>query len=390
VNEGRKQRIQESEGGESDADRIHRERPYEVETNDTSRTSRDLDCFHELRQVVAEEHHPQPPVCETGCGAKSVGIAMKTFLFGLATACCIAAPGMAQLPCASTVTGDLHVEHFQSRIYQRQQTVRVWLPPGYRDAANAQRKYPVLYMLDGQTLFDNCTAFVNERELQADETATRLIAEGRIESVIIVGIDSDARRAYEYLPYKDLLTDPKGPEPIGRTLPDFLANEVLPYVAANYRVTSDARQTAIGGASIGGIAALYALLNRPDLFGMGLLESPTLPDGNGQLLRDTGALARGPDRAYIGVGTTELAVPGGDQFAAQLRLTLEAANAGFAKMCEVLASNLRAALLNHPDVLLVVEPNANHTSASWARRFPRAMMFLYGKPACAARCGDSQ
>ena len=98
------------------------------------------------------------------------------------------------------------------------------------------------------------------------------------------------------------------------------------------------------------------------------------------MLRDTAFLARGPDRVYIGVGATELAVPGGDKFAAQLRIPLATANSGFAKMAEALAENLRSAYINRPDVTLVVEPDGNHTAASWARRFPRAITILYGTP----------
>jgi len=310
---------------------------------------------------------------------------MMPRLAGLSLVLCIVAPfGLssagAQTPCRSTVIGDLHVDQFASQTYQRQQTVRVWVPPGYGDASNADRKYKVLYLLDGQTAFDECTAFRGEHELQVDETVTRLIAEHRIVPIIVVGIDSYERRSYEYLPYKDVLGNGGGPEPIGTKLPDFLVTEVLPYVAAHYRVATEPGNVAIGGTSNGGIAAAYTLLHRPDRFRLGLIESPTLPDGNGALLRETEFLGRGPDRVYVGVGTTELAVPGGDKFAAQLGLTLEGANAGFAKMSETLATNLRSAFLNHPEVQLVVEPNGTHTSTSWARRFPRAIQFLFGAP----------
>ena len=96
------------------------------------------------------------------------------------------------------------------------------------------------------------------------------------------------------------------------------------------------------------------------------------------MLRDTAFLARGPDRVSIGVGSTELAVPGGDKFAVQLRVPFATANAGFARMVEALAGNIRAAYLNRPEVTLVVEPDGNHTAASWARRFPQALTVLYG------------
>ena len=284
----------------------------------------------------------------------------------------------AQVKCSPTVSGDLRVESLQSATYSDKRTIRIWLPVGYDAAENAQKRYPVLYMFDGQTLFDTCTAFSGEQELQVDETLTRLIRDNTVQPLIVIGMDSSSRRTHEYRPYRDTVTDPTAPEPIGKDLPAFVVNEVMPYVSARYRVTADPVQTGIGGTSLGALAALYVLLNRSDRFGMGLLESPSVPLGNGQMLRDTAFLARGPDRVSIGVGSTELAVPQGDKFASRLRIPLATANAGFAKMVETLAGNIRAAYLNRPDVTLVVEPNANHTSASWARRFPRAVTVLYG------------
>jgi len=284
----------------------------------------------------------------------------------------------AQPPCEPTVSGVLRVEQFQSKTYGDSRTVRIWLPSDYDAAENAEKRYPVLYMLDGQTLFDKCTAFNNEQELQVDETLTRLIAEKKVRPLIVVGIDSSGQRSHEYRPYRDTIADPTGPEPIGKDLPGFVVNEVMSHIAPRYRVTAEAAETGIGGTSMGAVAALYILLNRPDRLGIGLLESATLPLGNGQLLRDTAFLARGPDRIYIGVGATELAVPGGDKFAAQLRMPLSVANAGFAKMSETLAANLKAAYINRPEVTLVVEPEGNHTAASWARRLPTALSVLYG------------
>jgi len=302
-------------------------------------------------------------------------ISLIPLAFSLAGA---AVPATAQGTCSATVAGDLRVESFQSALYGDTRTVRIWLPAGYDSAANAERRYPVLFMFDGQTLFDACTAFKGEQELQVDETLTRLIAAHEIPPIIVVGIDSSSRRTHEYRPYRDTVADPTAPEPIGKDLPVFVVNEVMPHVSARYRLTADPAQTGIGGTSLGAIAALYVLLNRSDRFGLGLLESPSVPLGNGQMLRDTAFLARGPDRLSIGVGSTELAVPQGEKFAAHLRIPLAAANAGFVKMVEVLAENMRTAYLNRPQVTLVVEPNANHTPASWTRRFPRAIAALYG------------
>jgi enterochelin esterase-like enzyme len=285
----------------------------------------------------------------------------------------------AQQPCESTVVGDLRVEHFDSKMYGRQMTVRVWLPPGYSDPANAPRKYLVLYLLDGQTLFDECTAFKGEHELQVDETVTRLIGQHKIPPIVVVGVDSTDRRSYEYSPYKDTITDARSPEPIGKQLPSFFADEVLPLVSSHYRVSGSAAQTGIGGTSLGGSAALYISLTRPDLFGLALIESPNLGLGNGQLLRDTQMLARAPDRITIGVGSTELNLPGIESYLSSLRLTRAEVEAGGVSMNETLASNLKAAFIKKPDVALVVQQGANHSSESWSHRIPDAIAFLYGQ-----------
>jgi predicted alpha/beta superfamily hydrolase len=77
---------------------------------------------------------------------------------------------------AQTATGDLRLHEFRSRIFHNTRFLRVWLPPGYDDAANAGRRYPVLYLNDGQNLFEASTSF-NGVEWQVDETGDRLIRE---------------------------------------------------------------------------------------------------------------------------------------------------------------------------------------------------------------------
>ena len=283
----------------------------------------------------------------------------------------------AQEPCKSTVVGDLHIVRFQSKMYGESFKVRVWLPPGYNDTGNAKRKYPTLYLLDGQTAFDECTAFHGEHELQVDETVTKLIGEHAIPPMIVVGVNSTRHRDYQYSPYPSSVTDPAAPEPIGKQLPRFFADEVMPFVSARYRVSEEAAHTGIGGVSLGGAAALYLALRRPDLFGLALLQSPTLLLGNGQFLRDTTSLARGPDRVAIGVGTAELDFPDIEQWLAPRRLTQSEVESGMVTMAQALASNLKGAYINHPKVLLVIDPNANHSSVFWARRMPEAIKFLF-------------
>jgi enterochelin esterase-like enzyme len=244
-----------------------------------------------------------------------------------------AGAAVAEPECKPTIVGNLRVEHFQSKIFDRTVTVRVWLPAGYDDATDAARKYPTLYMLDGQNAFDQCTTFKGEQELQIDETVTRLIAEHKLPPMIVVGVDSahGEGRDFEYEAWKDPLTDANQKEPDGKELPSFFGTELIPYVSSRYRVTDDAAHIGIGGTSVGAFAALYVALNRPDLFGLALAESPDLWLGNGQLLRDTTLLLRAPDRVAIGVGATEYNFPQSKAYFAPLRLTEQEAEAATVK-----------------------------------------------------------
>ena len=129
---------------------------------------------------------------------------------------------------------------------------QVWLPPGYDDAANAARRYPVLYMLDGQNLFQTPPGGFGE--WQADETALRLIEQGTIEPLIIVGIPhAGLFRADEYLPFPWI----PGAEPSGGALEAWLLGHVMPRVERAFRVDTGPDRTGIGGSSLGGVMSLF-------------------------------------------------------------------------------------------------------------------------------------
>ena len=101
--------------------------------------------------------------------------------------------------CHSSIVGTVRTITLESKVFPGERKLRVWLPPGYE--ASGQRRYPVLYMLDGQNAFDTCTGYLGQ-EWTLDEVATRLITSGAIPPIVIVGIDNaGAQRANEYLPY---------------------------------------------------------------------------------------------------------------------------------------------------------------------------------------------
>ncbi len=269
-------------------------------------------------------------------------------------------------PCRSTVSGDLRLHELQSRIFGNTRTIRVLLPPGYDAVENGTRRYPVLYMLDGQNLFDACLSDVSHHEWGLDETAYRLIAEKKMPPMIVVGVDHAGKdRAHEYLPYKDYVSNPDMDEPAGKRFPDFLTSEVMPLVDGKYRTLQGQPNTGIGGSSYGGVATLYALLAKPGRFGYGLIESPTMWIGMGQLVRDTSPLVAMPARVFVAFGGKEADDP-----------VISAKMIGLIRQVE---SNFHAAGYDATNFRFVVEPDALHTETAWAQRLPGALVFLFGE-----------
>src|ERR1039458_6163375 len=128
------------------------------------------------------------------------------------------AGAVAEVVRASGAAGDLRLHKFRSRIFRNTRFLRVWVPPGYDDPENAGRHYPVFYLNDAQNLFESATSFTGI-EWQVDETADRLIREGAVPPVIIVGIDNTGKdRIREYMPHRSM--HPMTLRVLGRYYPD--------------------------------------------------------------------------------------------------------------------------------------------------------------------------
>lgn len=268
--------------------------------------------------------------------------------------------------CESTASGDLRVHKLTSRIFGNERNIRVLLPAGYDDPANQGRRYPVLYMLDGQNVFDACLSDVSKHEWGLDETVQRLIADKTIPPLIVVGVDHAGKdRAHEYLPYKDFIGDADMAEPAGKQFPDFMTAEVMPLVDGHYRTLSGRPNTGIGGSSYGGVASLYALSAKPNTFGYGLIESPVLAVGMGQLVRDTSPLVALPEKVFMAFGGKEAGDPAISERLIDLVRRVE--------------TNFRAAGYDETNLRVVVEPDAMHTEAAWEKRLPGALTFLFGE-----------
>src|SRR5208282_2505179 len=197
-------------------------------------------------------------------------------------------------------TGNLWLHELSSRIFGNTRLVRVWLPPDY-DGWGATR-YPVLYLNDGQNLFDPATAFAGVH-WQVGETAARLIAEQKIPSLIIVGIDNTKNRAEEYIPYPS--RDPKVLGAKGKSYPDFLRREVMPLIEDRYSISKGPENTGLGGSSLGGLITLYTHLAAPGAFGRLLIESPSLFVAKRKILDESRRFRGWPARTYLATGTRE-------------------------------------------------------------------------------------
>jgi predicted alpha/beta superfamily hydrolase len=262
-----------------------------------------------------------------------------------------------------SATGDLRLHEFHSRIFRNTRFLRVWLPPGYNDSENSDRRYPVLYLNDGQNLFEPATSF-NGVEWQVDETADRLIREGAIPPMIIVGMDNAAReRIREYMPHRSL--HPVMLRVYGTRYPSFLFKEVIPFMARYYRVAIEPENTGLGGSSLGALIALYTVAVRPGAIGRLLLESPSLWASNRQLIRQSRAVKRWPERVFLATGTAEAGRKDKDQ--------------SMVDDVRELASILRRAGMDDQRLHLVVDEGASHHESAWARRFPDALSFLFGE-----------
>jgi enterochelin esterase-like enzyme len=283
-------------------------------------------------------------------------------ILGLANGGKVEAQTPAQ-PCKSTASGTLEMMSFRSKIYGDKRLMRVWLPTGYNCST---KRYPVLYMFDAQDLFDRCTTRPGQDEWHVDETLTDLIARKAVQPLIVVGIDNagPGHREDEYSRYSSMADAPQ-------KLSAFMTAEVLPLIDGRYRTVSDRAHRGVGGASLGSLAALTLLLDQPDTFGLGLLESTSLQNGNGRVLQETSTVVQGPLRVSIGVGTTE--VPPTEAVAHGFPYF----DYAFVAMSRTLAENLKKSLMNHPEVKLTVQQGGQHQDKYWSERFGPAISFLF-------------
>ena len=251
-----------------------------------------------------------------------------------------------------TLTGDVRThEGFHSRYLEHDRPIIVYLPPGY-DPQAADR-YPVLYLHDGQNLFDRATSI--GEEWHVDEEAQALILAGEIQPLIVVGIyNTGMHRIDEYTPTASADGGGKAAD-YGR----MLVEELKPFIDATYKTLPGAASTSMGGSSLGGLLTMYLGLHYPTAFGHLAVMSPSVWWDDREILREVGALPQKlPLRIWLDAGTAE-----GERVVADARALRDALVAKGWTLGE--------------DLAYLEAPGGEHNEQSWAARIDSVLKFLF-------------
>lgn len=223
-----------------------------------------------------------------------------------------------------------------------QRDVHVLLPPSYRHESS--RHYPVLYMQDGQNLFDDRMSF-GGHDWRVDDTMRTLASEG-LEAIIVAVNHGNDRRVSEYNPFAHVWSGS------GAAYVRFLVDTLKPTIDSGFRTLPGRAHTGIIGSSMGGLIATYAFFAVPPAFGMMAALSPAYWIGGGAIHDLVERAPKHSGRLYLDNGTRENSAR---------RMSALLIGKGYER---------------DRDVKYVVEEGAEHNEQAWARRLPEALRFL--------------
>ncbi len=249
-----------------------------------------------------------------------------------------------------TAPSRMQVHELKMTSLSRSRTIRVYLPPSYH---RSTKSYPVLYLHDGQNLFENATSFAGEWEV--DESLDALAKEHGLE-VIAVGIDHGGdRRIHEMNPYEH----PKYGPAEGTAYLDFIHSEVKPFIDTTYRSLPGRENTALMGSSLGGLITHFALLTHAHAFSKYGLFSPSYWFAP----RLRSAVAEAP----IDVKTRIYMLVGGKE-------------EGMVEPAEAMHTLLLEKGMPPDQLRYVMDPEGEHREAFWKSYFQKAVAWLFNVP----------
>ncbi|MCU1280883.1 MAG: esterase family protein [bacterium] len=272
----------------------------------------------------------------------------------------VVAPGatVEVYPHFTTVAGSVTklIATFHSAALGNDRAIWAYLPPAY--AENTRARFPVLYMHDGQNLFDPALAF-GGNEWKVDETLDAASEDGSVADLNVIGVENTAQRIYEYTPTTDPGTAGGGG---GDKYLAMLVGELKPQIDQMLRTMPDRAHTGILGSSLGGLISAYAGVKRPDVYGIVGAMSPSTWWNNDVIIGDVGGMpaAMRPARVYVDSGD---AGASNDDVTNTNMLAATYVNLGYA---------------SGVDFLHVVQSGGQHNEVYWAQRLPGALQFLFG------------
>lgn len=287
---------------------------------------------------------------------------------------------MAQLPVVSSGTIQ-RFENFTSKFVDARK-IDVWLPDGY----SPQKKYAVLYMHDGNSLYDSTTMW-NRQEWGVDETLGKLLKENKIKDVIVVGVwNNGAYRHSEYFPQKIIKDIPQDVRKIivdeqlnGNSQADnylqFLLTEVKPFIDSVFSTLKDRKNTFIAGSSMGGLISLYAICEYPNIFGGAAclsIHSPMIMKEkiSGDADRDVASKFRNYLSAHLpSPATHKIYMDYGDK-------TLDSFYMPYQKKIDAV---MKSKGFSSANWITKYFPGEDHSEKAWAKRLNIPLLFLLKK-----------
>jgi predicted alpha/beta superfamily hydrolase len=250
---------------------------------------------------------------------------------------------------------------FVSRILQNERTIAVYLPPRY--AKEKSRRYGVLYLHDGQNLFDPQAAAFGV-DWHAHATADRLANEGVIQPTILVGVYNTPQRIDEYTPHFNPIREDGGR---GADYCRFLIEELKPFIDHQYRTLVGREHTGVAGSSLGGLISLAIARWKPDTFSRVGALSPSLWWMEEQLFAELETTCEWTKstRFWLDMGTDETQKDRENK-------------AGVARCRRLVEFWKRCGLVEERDFRFREIEGGHHTEAAWAARFDQVLMFLFG------------